>query len=160
MDIRETWQLRTCGEINKFKTKISVFCACDSGGCLLFKSFSKISMNNGNDVLENVDVDLLRHLSNGRWKKIQKRNRKKSEDGKFICFHFAGSGECPQASKAHLTRCDMYYKCVKLPSDNHVWIPTKCPTGLIYEHLWKMCVLPGECLWQMKEKIIGELIEN
>lgn len=76
-------------------------------------------------------------------KKIFKNEMEKRE--KCVCFHFAGSGECPQASKAHLTRCDMYYKCIKLPSDNHVWIPSKCPTGLIYETLWNMCVLPGEC---------------
>lgn len=51
--------------------------------------------------------------------------------------------ECPEHSKSHLTRCDMYFKCIVLPSNNHVWVPTKCDEGLIYESSLKMCVLAG-----------------
>lgn len=51
--------------------------------------------------------------------------------------------DCKDISKPHQTRCDMYYKCVVLPSKNVAWVPTKCNRGLIYESNLKICVLPG-----------------
>lgn len=67
----------------------------------------------------------------------------------FFFFHLyyawcAGEKTCPEPVKAHLTRCDMYYKCQILPSETLVWTPITCPRGLIYDQNWKMCVLPGK----------------
>lgn len=64
-------------------------------------------------------------------------------DGDF--FLQSGTRKCPDLTKAHLTRCDRYFKCVTLPSNNIVWIPQNCPNGLIYDSNYKTCVLPGEC---------------
>lgn len=59
-------------------------------------------------------------------------------------FYSLGARTCPESVKAHLTRCDMYYKCMTLPSDNLVWIAKICPSGLVYDTKYKNCVLPGE----------------
>lgn len=57
----------------------------------------------------------------------------------------ATSGEsCPEQTRPHATRCDQYFRCVLLPSRTHVWVPTQCAKGLIYEPQLKTCVLPGE----------------
>ncbi|XP_059617799.1 uncharacterized protein LOC132262537 [Phlebotomus argentipes] len=56
----------------------------------------------------------------------------------------ASAKSCPEPTRAHLTRCDKYFRCVQLPSGNIVWIPNQCDTGLIYEPSLKMCVLPGD----------------
>ncbi|KAJ6647384.1 3-oxo-5-alpha-steroid 4-dehydrogenase 2 [Pseudolycoriella hygida] len=50
--------------------------------------------------------------------------------------------ECKDLAKPHQTRCDMYYKCVVLPSKNIAWVPTNCKRGLIYEINLKICVVP------------------
>ncbi|XP_065075758.1 uncharacterized protein LOC135699423 isoform X1 [Ochlerotatus camptorhynchus] len=52
--------------------------------------------------------------------------------------------QCPDQTRPHATRCDQYFRCVLLPSKTHVWIPTKCDKGLIYEPQLKTCVLPGD----------------
>lgn len=62
----------------------------------------------------------------------------------FLCVYFSGTRKCPDTTKAHLTRCDMYYKCETLPSDNYIWVPKNCPSGLIYDATYRKCVLPGE----------------
>lgn len=68
----------------------------------------------------------------------------------FFCLNLyflkcvIGIRKCPETSKAHLTRCDMYYKCEMLPSDNFIWIPKNCPNGLIYDSVYRVCVLPGK----------------
>ncbi|EDS42545.1 conserved hypothetical protein [Culex quinquefasciatus] len=55
----------------------------------------------------------------------------------------ATSGEsCPEQTRPHATRCDQYFRCVLLPSRTHVWVPTQCAKGLIYEPQLKTCVLP------------------
>ena len=54
------------------------------------------------------------------------------------------SAGCPEKTRVHLTRCDRYFKCVILPSGSHVWVPTDCEPGLIFEPTLKTCVLPGE----------------
>ncbi|XP_039437099.1 uncharacterized protein LOC120418700 [Culex pipiens pallens] len=57
----------------------------------------------------------------------------------------ATSGEsCPEQTRPHATRCDQYFRCVLLPSRTHVWVPTQCAKGLIYEPQLKTCVLPGD----------------
>ncbi|EDW64369.1 uncharacterized protein [Drosophila virilis] len=67
----------------------------------------------------------------------------------YVCllislFYFSEGKPCPEKSRRHKTRCDAYYKCRDLPSNSHVWIPTKCNEGLVYEHNVGSCVLPGE----------------
>ncbi|XP_064535386.1 uncharacterized protein LOC135426281 [Drosophila montana] len=67
----------------------------------------------------------------------------------YVCllislFYFSEGKPCPEKSRRHKTRCDAYYKCRDLPSNSHVWIPTKCTEGLVYEHNVGSCVLPGE----------------
>lgn len=57
---------------------------------------------------------------------------------------FIGSQKCPIETKAHLTRCDMFYKCITLPSDKHMWITKTCPNGLIYDLNYNSCVVAGE----------------
>lgn len=53
---------------------------------------------------------------------------------------------CPEPpTKAHLTRCDMYYKCSVMKSDNIVWLAENCPNGLVYDSNYGNCVVPGEC---------------
>lgn len=52
--------------------------------------------------------------------------------------------ECPEVSKPHQTRCDMYFKCAVLPSNTLLWMPKKCDQGLVYEHTVRFCVLPGK----------------
>ncbi|XP_017954543.2 putative uncharacterized protein DDB_G0282129 [Drosophila navojoa] len=59
-------------------------------------------------------------------------------------FYFSEGKPCPEKSRRHKTRCDAYYKCRDLPSNSHVWIPTKCKEGLVYEHSVGSCVLPAE----------------
>ncbi|KAI8125078.1 hypothetical protein CVS40_4677 [Lucilia cuprina] len=56
---------------------------------------------------------------------------------------------CPERTRPHKTRCDAYYKCTELTADKHVWVPTRCEEGLVYEHSLAVCVLPAddwECL--------------
>lgn len=65
-----------------------------------------------------------------------------------------GARECTGSSKAHLTRCDMYYKCTVMPSGNVVWVPNNCPNGLVYDTAFRNCVIPGEQN-RKKEKIIS-----
>ena len=60
-----------------------------------------------------------------------------------------GARECSNSTKAHLTRCDMYYKCTVMPSGNVVWVPKNCPNGLVYDTTFRNCVIPGE---QKKKK--------
>lgn len=55
-----------------------------------------------------------------------------------------GEPSCSDQTRPHATRCDQYFRCVLLPSKTHVWIPTKCEKGKIYEPQLKTCVLPGE----------------
>ncbi|XP_030383268.1 transcription factor mef2A [Scaptodrosophila lebanonensis] len=59
-------------------------------------------------------------------------------------FYFSEGKPCPEKTRPHKTRCDSYYRCRQLPSNSHVWIPTKCNEGLVYEHNVGSCVLPGE----------------
>ncbi|KAL7740605.1 hypothetical protein ACLKA6_009489 [Drosophila palustris] len=59
-------------------------------------------------------------------------------------FYFSEGKPCPEKSRPHKTRCDAFYKCRELPSNSHVWLPTKCKEGLVYEHNVGSCVLPGE----------------
>lgn len=59
-------------------------------------------------------------------------------------YYSLGARECPEPTKAHLTRCDMYYRCTVLPSDKLIWIPRQCPNGLVFEPKYKNCVIPGE----------------
>lgn len=54
-----------------------------------------------------------------------------------------GARECSDLTKAHLTRCDMFYKCTVMPSDNIVWVAKNCPNGLVYDTTYKNCVMPG-----------------
>lgn len=54
------------------------------------------------------------------------------------------SEPCPDQTRPHASRCDQYFRCVLLPSKTHVWVPTQCKKGLIYEPQLKTCVLPGE----------------
>lgn len=65
-----------------------------------------------------------------------------------LCFLLSIAGkECPTATKQHLTRCDLFYKCLVLPANGQVvWIPSKCDRGLVYEAALELCVLPGE-IW-------------
>ncbi|XP_037051467.1 uncharacterized protein LOC119085244 [Bradysia coprophila] len=59
----------------------------------------------------------------------------------FVCL--SQGKECKDTSKPHQTRCDMYYKCVVLPtSKNIAWVPTNCKRGLVYDGNLKMCVMP------------------
>ncbi|XP_055596370.1 uncharacterized protein LOC129746623 isoform X2 [Uranotaenia lowii] len=58
--------------------------------------------------------------------------------------HTAEAESCPEISRPHATRCDQYFRCVLLPSKTHVWVPTQCDKGLIYEPQLKTCVLPGD----------------
>ncbi|XP_055632458.1 uncharacterized protein LOC129772948 [Toxorhynchites rutilus septentrionalis] len=51
---------------------------------------------------------------------------------------------CPEQARPHATRCDQYFRCVLLPSKTHVWVPTQCGKGLIFEPQLKTCVLPGD----------------
>ncbi|XP_062548886.1 uncharacterized protein LOC134213651 isoform X1 [Armigeres subalbatus] len=51
---------------------------------------------------------------------------------------------CPDQTRPHASRCDQYFRCVLLPSKTHVWVPTQCKKGLIYEPQLKTCVLPGD----------------
>ncbi|XP_058820902.1 uncharacterized protein LOC131683099 [Topomyia yanbarensis] len=50
---------------------------------------------------------------------------------------------CLEQTRPHATRCDQFFRCVLLPSETHVWVPTQCAKGLIYEPQLKTCVLPG-----------------
>ncbi|XP_001652125.2 uncharacterized protein LOC5568186 isoform X1 [Aedes aegypti] len=54
------------------------------------------------------------------------------------------SEPCPDQTRPHASRCDQYFRCVLLPSKTHVWVPTQCKKGLIYEPQLKTCVLPGD----------------
>ncbi|XP_055295171.1 uncharacterized protein LOC129564945 [Sitodiplosis mosellana] len=61
-----------------------------------------------------------------------------------IVFYAEGTRVCPEATKAHLTRCDMYYKCSVMKSDNIIWLAQNCPNGLVYDSNYGNCVLPGD----------------
>lgn len=86
---------------------------------------------------------------------IFRQKRKKNEENNenhVICvislqFLFRlGTRVCPEPpTKAHLTRCDMYFKCSVMKSDNIVWLAENCPNGLVYDSNYGNCVVPGEC---------------
>ncbi|XP_055918640.1 uncharacterized protein LOC129950743 [Eupeodes corollae] len=59
-------------------------------------------------------------------------------------FYFSEGKPCPENTQPHKSRCDVYFKCVILPSQTHIWIPEKCEEGLIYDPNMRMCVLPGD----------------
>lgn len=63
---------------------------------------------------------------------------------RVIAYLLAGAEKCPEETKAHLTRCDMFYKCEQLPSNKPIWIAQKCPNGLIYDAKYKSCAVAGE----------------
>ncbi|XP_055857859.1 uncharacterized protein LOC129920547 [Episyrphus balteatus] len=70
-------------------------------------------------------------------------------------FYFSEGKPCPEKIQPHKSRCDVYFKCVDLPSMNHIWIPEKCEQGLIFDPDLRMCVLPGEN-WECNlEEFIG-----
>ncbi|XP_031623656.1 uncharacterized protein LOC116340991 [Contarinia nasturtii] len=63
--------------------------------------------------------------------------------GIILCAE--GARTCPdKATKAHLTRCDMYYRCKVMESDNIIWSAKNCPNGLVYDVNYGYCVLPGD----------------
>ncbi|KAM7352230.1 uncharacterized protein ACRADG_004858 [Cochliomyia hominivorax] len=62
----------------------------------------------------------------------------------FGLFYFSEGKPCPERTRPHKTRCDAYYKCTELTPDKHVWVPTRCEEGLIYEHSLTVCVLPAD----------------
>ncbi|XP_065356076.1 probable WRKY transcription factor protein 1 [Calliphora vicina] len=67
----------------------------------------------------------------------------------FGLFYFSEGKPCPERTRPHKTRCDAYYKCTELTADKHVWVPSRCEEGLVYEHSLTVCVLPAddwECL--------------
>ncbi|XP_058449399.1 uncharacterized protein LOC131429342 [Malaya genurostris] len=83
----------------------------------------------------------------------------------FLLLGVAGTtvrGEpCLEQARPHATRCDQYFRCVLLPSETHVWVPTQCAKGLIYEPQLKTCVVPGndwEC--DLSAEVLNESGEN
>ncbi|KAJ6649704.1 hypothetical protein Bhyg_04943 [Pseudolycoriella hygida] len=65
------------------------------------------------------------------------------------CAWLAQGNECKDISRPHQTRCDMYYKCVVLPSKTVAWVPANCERGLIYENNHKICVV-ADANWKCK----------
>ncbi|TMW51274.1 hypothetical protein DOY81_003660 [Sarcophaga bullata] len=59
-------------------------------------------------------------------------------------FYFSEGKPCPERTRPHRTRCDAYYKCTEIESQKHVWVPTRCEEGLVYEHSLAVCVLPAD----------------
>lgn len=74
-------------------------------------------------------------------------NLKKKKFFENFNFILPSGKDCKDETRPHQTRCDMYYKCVVLPSSKNIaWVPTNCKRGLIYDSNLKICVLPGiEC---------------
>ncbi|XP_075152191.1 uncharacterized protein LOC142226187 [Haematobia irritans] len=65
----------------------------------------------------------------------------------LLLFGVISSSEgkaCPERTRPHKTRCNAYYKCTEINADKHVWVPTLCEEGLIYEHSLEVCVLPAD----------------
>uniref|UniRef100_A0A1I8P980 Chitin-binding type-2 domain-containing protein n=1 Tax=Stomoxys calcitrans TaxID=35570 RepID=A0A1I8P980_STOCA len=66
-------------------------------------------------------------------------------------LHFLTGKPCPGKTRPHKTRCNAYYKCTELNVDKHVWVPTQCEEGLVYEHSLEVCVLPADD-WECGQK--------
>lgn len=61
-------------------------------------------MNNGNDVLENIDVDLFRDLSNRRWKKNTEKKPNEEANNQKTEYSFVSILQVPVSVLRHQRR--------------------------------------------------------
>lgn len=60
-------------------------------------------------------------------------------------LHFDWIGkQCSKTRRQHETRCNMYYECINIHPNKHLWKSRQCEEGLIFEQSIELCVLPGK----------------
>ncbi|XP_044010619.1 uncharacterized protein LOC122854224 [Aphidius gifuensis] len=72
-----------------------------------------------------------------------------------ICF----ASKCTETRKSHATSCTIYYDCINLPDGGYVWVPSKCPDGLVFQGYLGVCVLPGDT-WNCDDTKFSHKLPN